>query len=156
VGLERRYLAVVWRLAPAEARLEGAIGRDPAERKRMAVVARGGKDAVTHVRRVEAFGTTASLVECRLQTGRTHQIRVHLAHAGHPLLGDPVYLRRLPAAARALPEARRRLLAGFPRQALHAASLGFPHPRDGRALRFEAPLPADLLGLLGALRQSGP
>jgi 23S rRNA pseudouridine1911/1915/1917 synthase len=156
VGLERRYLALVWGLAPAEARIEGAIGRDPAERKRMAVVARGGKDAVTHSRRIEAFGTTASLVECRLETGRTHQIRVHLAHIGHPLLGDPVYLRRLPAAARALPEGQRRLLAGFPRQALHAASLGFPHPRDGRRLVFEAPLPADFQGLLGALRQTGP
>ncbi|MCC7284146.1 MAG: RluA family pseudouridine synthase [Acetobacteraceae bacterium] len=151
-GLERRYLAAVWGLPPAEGRIEAPIGRDPAERKRMAVVARGGKPAVTHFRRVEAFGTTAALLECRLETGRTHQIRVHLAHAGHPLLGDPVYLRRLPAAARALKEEMRRELSGFPRQALHAASLGFVHPTTGAALRFEAPLPADIEALLGRLR----
>jgi 23S rRNA pseudouridine1911/1915/1917 synthase len=155
-GLERHYLALAWGLAPGEGRIEGAIGRDPAERKRMAVVARGGKPAATSFRRVGAFGTTASLLECRLETGRTHQIRVHLAHIGHPLLGDPVYLRRLPAPARMLPEPLRRELSGFPRQALHAASLGFPHPRDGRPMRFAAPLPADMQGLLGRLRETGP
>ncbi len=89
--------------------------------------------SVTHFRRLAVFGTTASLLECRLETGRTHQIRVHMAHIGHPLLGDPVYLRRLPAAARALPDVLRRPLAGFPRQALHAALLAFPHPRTGEA-----------------------
>lgn len=151
-GLERAYLAVAWGLAPAEGRIEAPIGRDPAERKRMAVVRRGGKPAITHFRRLQAFGTTACLLECRLETGRTHQIRVHLAHAGHPLLGDPLYLRRLPAPARALPEVLRRPLAGFPRQALHAAVLAFPHPRTGALLRFEAPLPADLQRLLTCLR----
>lgn len=154
-GLERTYLALVWGLAPAEGRIEAPIGRDPAERKRMAVVSRGGKPAATRFRRIAAFGTTASLLECRLETGRTHQIRVHLAHVGHPLLGDPVYLRRLPAAARALPEATRRVLAGFPRQALHAASLAFPHPRTGAPLRFEAPVPADFKALLAALEGLG-
>jgi 23S rRNA pseudouridine1911/1915/1917 synthase len=151
-GLQRRYLAVVWGLPPAEGIIEAPIGRDPAERKRMAVVSRGGKPATTHFRRLEAFGTTAALLECRLATGRTHQIRVHLAHIAHPLLGDPVYLRRLPAAARAVPEAARRPLAGFPRQALHAATLAFPHPRTGQALRFEAALPEDFAGLLETLR----
>jgi 23S rRNA pseudouridine1911/1915/1917 synthase len=151
-GLERRYLALVWGLPAVEGSIEAPIGRDPAERKRMAVVRRGGKPAITHFRRLEAFGTTAALLECRLATGRTHQIRVHLAHISHPLLGDPVYLKRLPAVARSLPEAMRRALAGFPRQALHAASLAFPHPRTGAALRFEAPLPADLAALLETLR----
>ncbi len=153
-GLERAYLAVAWGLAPADGRIEAPIGRDPAERKRMAVVRRGGKPAVTHFRRLAVFGTTASLLECRLETGRTHQIRVHLAHIGHPLLGDPVYLRRLPAAARALPDVLRRPLAGFPRQALHAALLAFPHPRTGEAMRFEAPLPEDMQALLGSLREA--
>jgi 23S rRNA pseudouridine1911/1915/1917 synthase len=152
-GLERRYLALVWGLPPAGGTIEAPIGRDPAERKRMAVVRRGGKAAITHYRRLEAFGTTAALLECRLATGRTHQIRVHLAHVSHPLLGDPVYMKRLPAAARALPEATRRVLAGFPRQALHAASLAFPHPRTGKPMRFEAPLPPDLVALLESLRQ---
>jgi 23S rRNA pseudouridine1911/1915/1917 synthase len=155
-GLERRYLAVAWGLPPAAGTIEAPIGRDPAERKRMAVVRQGGKPAVTRFRRIEAFGVTAALLECELATGRTHQIRVHLAHLGHPLLGDPVYLRRLPAPARALPEPARRALAGFPRQALHAASLGFAHPRTGTPLRFEAPLPADLAGLCATLRALAP
>jgi 23S rRNA pseudouridine1911/1915/1917 synthase len=160
-ALERRYLAVLRgapdpaepRLAGAPGvgwepggwlRIEGAIGRHPADRKRMAVVA-GGKPAVTRVRVLERFGTQASLVECRLETGRTHQIRVHLAHVGHPLAGDRVYGRRGgegPAAA------------GFPRQALHAASLGFAHPLTGAPLRFESPPPADFAGLVEALRRS--
>jgi 23S rRNA pseudouridine1911/1915/1917 synthase len=149
--LDRAYTALAWGLAPAEGRIEGAIGRDPKDRKRMAVT-KGGRSAVTHYRRIDAFGTAACLLDCRLETGRTHQIRVHLAHIGHPLVGDPVYLRRLPAAARGLPEAERRLLAGFPRQALHARSLGFRHPCTGAALRFETPLPADFLALLAGLR----
>ncbi len=149
--LERAYAALAWGLAPAEGRIEGAIGRDPRERKRMAVT-KGGRAAVTHYRRQAAFGTAASLLECRLETGRTHQIRVHLAHLGHPLVGDPVYLRRLPAVAKTLPEAQRRLLAGFPRQALHARLLAFDHPRTGQKLRFETPLPADFATLLAGLR----
>jgi 23S rRNA pseudouridine1911/1915/1917 synthase len=149
--LERAYTALAWGLAPSEGRIEGAIGRDPRERKRMAVT-KGGRAAVTHYRRQEAFGTAASLLDCRLETGRTHQIRVHLAHVGHPLVGDPVYLRRLPAVAKILPEAQRRLLAGFPRQALHARLLAFDHPRTGRQFSFEAPLPADFATLLAGLR----
>lgn len=149
--LERAYLALVWGVpAAAEGRIEAPIGRHPVDRKRMAVVARG-KPAATRWRLLRAFGTAAALLECRLETGRTHQIRVHLAHLGHPLIGDPVYLRRLPAAALGLDPARRSALTGFPRQALHAAVLGFVHPLTGAALRFESPLPADMAGLVRLL-----
>ncbi len=153
--LERSYLAVAWGVpAPTSGTIEAPIGRDPRERKRMAVLpatAGRGKPAVTHYRTLAAHGLGASLLECRLATGRTHQIRVHLAHRGHPLVGDPVYLRRIPAAARGLEPALRARLLDFPRQALHATSLGFAHPRTGEKLAFSAPPPADLQGLLDAL-----
>jgi len=147
--LERAYLALVWGLpAPASGALEGPIGRDPRDRKRMAVVARGGKPALTRYVTQRGWGTAASLLECRLATGRTHQIRVHLARSGHPVVGDPLYLRRIPAAARSLAEPARSALLDFPRQALHAASLGFTHPRTGAPMRFAAPPPADMQALL--------
>jgi 23S rRNA pseudouridine1911/1915/1917 synthase len=91
------------------------------------------------------------LLECRLATGRTHQIRVHLASRGHPIVGDPVYLRRIPAAAARLPKDLRGTLLDFPRQALHAARLGFAHPRTGAELSFETPPPADMAGLIAVL-----
>ncbi|WP_337877274.1 RluA family pseudouridine synthase [Elioraea sp.] len=149
--LERSYLALVWGVpAQAEGRIEAPIGRHPVDRKRMAVVPRG-KPAATRWRVLRAFGAAAALLECRLETGRTHQIRVHLAHLGHPLVGDPAYLRRLPAAARGLAPALRAALTGFPRQALHAAVLGFRHPVTGVSLRFETKLPADIDALLALL-----
>jgi 23S rRNA pseudouridine1911/1915/1917 synthase len=164
-SLERRYLAVVWGAPdPASSRLaglpgiawepggvlriEGRIGRHPGDRKRMTVLTSDGKPAVTRARVLERFGPPAApdaaLVECRLETGRTHQIRVHLSFAGHPLLGDTVYGRRRGKGP----------VASFPRQALHAATLGFVHPITGDALRFESPLPEDFERLLGALRRS--
>ncbi len=125
-------------------RIEGSIGRHPGDRKRMAVLTTNGKAAVTRARVLERYGSPdAALVECRLETGRTHQIRVHLTFAGHPLVGDAVYGRRRGPG----------LLAAFPRQALHAASLGFRHPLTGRAMRFESPLPADMADLVDTLRQ---
>ena len=149
--LDRAYLALAWGLpAPASGEVEGAIGRDPRDRKRMAIVARGGKPALTRYRLLRTWGG-ASLLECRLATGRTHQIRVHLAARGHPVVGDPVYLRRTPAAARQLPEQVRGALLDFPRQALHAASLGFRHPRTGEAMRFASPMPPDMAALLALL-----
>jgi 23S rRNA pseudouridine1911/1915/1917 synthase len=151
--IDRRYLAVVWGMPKdREGEIEGDIGRHPVDRKRMAVVSRGGKPALTRYRVLEALGLGASLVECRLATGRTHQIRVHLAAIGHPLLGDPVYGRETAERrARLTPEGRA-ALADFRRQALHAASLGFRHPRTGDWLAFESPLPADLACLINALK----
>ena len=150
--LDRRYLALAWGCpAPPAGEIEGAIGRDPRDRKRMAVVERGGKPALTHYATQRAWAPVASLLACTLATGRTHQIRVHLARIGHPLVGDPAYLRRVPGAARAASPAARNALLEFPRQALHAASLGFRHPATGEALSFERPAPPDMQALLAAL-----
>ncbi|MDD2877315.1 MAG: RluA family pseudouridine synthase [Acidiphilium sp.] len=150
--IERHYLALCWG-APqaAEGSIEGAIGRDPRDRKRMAVVTHGGRVALTHYRVERRFGLGATLIACRLATGRTHQIRVHLAQIGHPLVGDPVYLRHRPGAASHIAEPVRSLLLDFPRQALHAASLGFVHPRTGKALKFETGLPLDFAELIASL-----
>jgi 23S rRNA pseudouridine1911/1915/1917 synthase len=150
--LDREYLALAWGLpGPAAGEIEAPIGRHPTDRKRMAVVVRGGKPALTRWALERGYGTAASLLRCRLATGRTHQIRVHLAHIGHPIVGDPVYLRRRPAAAEALPPALRDALLSFPRQALHAASLGFAHPVTKRPMAFAAPPPADMTALIASL-----
>ena len=137
-------------------RVETMIARDPRDRKRMAVVAKGRR-AVTFLRVEERFGPVekplASLLSCRLLTGRTHQIRVHAAHLGHKLIGDPVYGQR-----RTLPKSAgpvlTTLLNRFPRQALHAAELGFRHPTTGEELRFSSDLPPDMNGLLRELRRN--
>src|SRR5690625_1207400 len=114
----------------------------------MAVLSRGGKEAVTRYRTLAVYGEgTISLLECRLLTGRTHQIRVHLTHVGHPLVGDPLYGRGIPRSGRPLPEDLRNAIKNLGRQALHARSLGFEHPQDGRRLEFETPLPPDLWNL---------
>ncbi len=150
--IDRAYKALCWGVPqPAAGAIAGDIGRDPRARQRMAVVNRNGKAALTNYLNLCYFGTAAALVECRLATGRTHQIRVHMAHIGHPLIGDPVYLRRRPAAASALPEPVRGAALDFPRQALHAEILGFSHPITGQALRFAAAPPADFQALLSAL-----
>ncbi len=147
--IDRAYLALVWGAPnPSAGEITGAIGRDPRERKRMAVVARGGKPALTRYRVVQQRGTALALLECRLATGRTHQIRVHLASCGHPVVGDPVYLRRVPSVARTLPDPLRGALLDFSRQALHATLLGFRHPTTGRALVFATEPPADMENLL--------
>lgn len=135
-------------------RITTELARHRTDRQRQAVVAHGGRRAVTRARVIESFGGAAALLECRLETGRTHQIRVHMAHAGHGLIGDPVYggRRRLPA--RALPPGGAEAALAFPRQALHAGSLGFTHPVSGEWLRFDVPLPEDMRVLLAALRGS--
>jgi 23S rRNA pseudouridine1911/1915/1917 synthase len=158
--LDRSYLALCWGLPqPPSGIVETAIGRHPVDRKRMAVLdgreAARGKPALTRYALERGFGAGCALVRCTLMTGRTHQIRVHMAHIGHPLVGDPVYLRRIPAAARSVPEPARQALLGFPRQALHAASLGFRHPTTGETLRFETPLPTDMQDLLALLDGNG-
>jgi len=134
----RRYLAVIHGGLAAPVRIDAPIGRDRRDRLRMAVVAAAqGKPAVTHVRPIaNAAGVT--LVECRLETGRTHQIRVHLAHHGHPLVGDALYGGRP--------------IVGFERQALHAWRLALDHPCSGLGLSFESGPPDDLRALLAALR----
>jgi 23S rRNA pseudouridine1911/1915/1917 synthase len=144
-SIERTYLAICAGLPrPAAGTIEARIGRSDANRKKMAVLAETssrGKHAVTHYRTISPLDGCA-LVECRLETGRTHQVRVHLASIGHPLLGDPVYGRD--------PKALRPLLKElhFARQALHAASLGFVHPVTGERLGFKAELPADMAELI--------
>jgi 23S rRNA pseudouridine1911/1915/1917 synthase len=133
------------------------VDRHRTDRQRQAVVPMGGRHAITRARVVDTFGTppAVSLLDCWLETGRTHQIRVHMAHVGHALIGDPTYGGHRRAAARALGAAAA-LVDAFPRQALHAASLGFDHPVTGARLEFESPLPADIAALLAALQVARP
>jgi 23S rRNA pseudouridine1911/1915/1917 synthase len=156
--IERAYHAVVWGCPRnPEGRIETQIGRNPFDRKRMGVMRQGGKNAVTRYRVIERFGDTArplaSLIECRLETGRTHQIRVHLTHLGHPLIGDPTYgrARTAPRAKTPEQEAAYKIITEFPRQALHALLLGFQHPSLHKTLRFESVYPADMAELIEAL-----
>lgn len=157
--IERAYHAVVWGAPRAgEGVVEGQIGRNPFDRKRMAVLRGGGKEARTRYRLIEKFGDPdkpfASLIECRLETGRTHQIRVHLTHLGHPLIGDPSYgkSRQAPRPKTTAQEVAFAAATNFPRQALHAFILGFQHPTLHKTMRFESPWPADLAELISALR----
>jgi 23S rRNA pseudouridine1911/1915/1917 synthase len=158
--IERAYHAVVWgspRLG--EGRIETQIGRNPFDRKRMGVMRQGGKEAVTRYRVVERFGEStrplAALIECRLETGRTHQIRVHLTHLGHPLIGDQTYgrSRQAPRAKTPQQEEALKIVSDFPRQALHARLLGFQHPTLHKTVRFESIYPADMAELIAALRR---
>ena len=150
--LERAYLALAWGTPePPRGTVTAELARSRHNREKIAVVRPGeGRHAVTHYA-VEARYGEASLVRCRLETGRTHQIRVHMAHLGHPLLGDAVYGAAFKTKAARLPEAARAALAELNRQALHAGLLGFAHPRSGAHLRFESPPPPDLARLLAAL-----
>jgi len=148
-SLSRTYRAVAWGTPqPREGEIEGNIGRHPTDRKRMAHLEEGGKPALTLYRVVKARGLTASLVECKLMTGRTHQIRVHMAECGWPLMGDPLYGKVRPARLKELEEPLRGLAARFPRQALHAAALVFRHPLTGRRMEFTSPLPDDMQNLI--------
>ncbi len=157
--IERAYTAIVWGCPrKPEGLIETQIGRNPFDRKKMGVLRGGGKEARTGYKVIERFGDPAnafaSLIECRLQTGRTHQIRVHLTHLGHPLIGDPTYGRAhsLPRAHAPEEELAYRAAAEFPRQALHAWLLGFQHPSLHKTLRFESPWPEDLSNMIDALR----
>ena len=161
--IERAYHAVVWGSPRmGDGVIEGDIGRNPFDRKRMAVLRGRGKPARTRYRVVERFGDPqrpfASLIECRLETGRTHQIRVHLTHLGHPLIGDPTYGRaHKPPRAKTETETKAYAAAAdFPRQALHAWLLGFHHPSADRTMRFESPWPQDFAALVASLRLLSP
>ncbi len=155
-SVERRYRAVCKGLpAPTHGRIEGNIGRNTNDRKKMAVVKSGGKAAVTHYRTLETFSQNgralASHIECQLETGRTHQVRVHMMHIGHALVGDPLYTRTaLPSFVKG---GARDALSGFKRQALHAKSLGFDHPVTGEPFKFDSELPYDFSRLLAGLEQ---
>jgi 23S rRNA pseudouridine1911/1915/1917 synthase len=150
--IERSYQCVVWGVPQSrEGRIEGNIGRNSTDRKKMAVVRSGGKFAVTHYRVEQLLGDGAALVECRLETGRTHQIRVHLSVLGYALIGDPVYGRVTQARRSRLSPAARAAAMAFPRQALHAATLGLTHPRTGQRMRWSAPLPLDMIELIQSL-----
>ena len=170
-SVERHYRAVVHGVPDkADPRLRGVKGvsfepggvvkitsrlaRHKTDRQRQAVIWSGGRHAVTRARVVETFGTpaAAALVDCWLETGRTHQIRVHMSHVGHGLIGDPVYGGRRKLSAKAVGETAEAAARGFSRQALHAATLGFVHPVTGEEMRFEAALPDDMAALIAALR----
>ena len=138
-SIQRTYDAFVWGLTPELGRIEGNIGRSSTNRQKMALVTRGGKTAITHYERMDAFGITASHIKCHLETGRTHQIRVHMTSIKHPLIGDNLYGH----APKGSPETIRQ----FPRQALHAGLLGFIHPITQKQMVFEVPLPEDLKNL---------
>jgi len=146
-SIERRYLALATgRPMPANGTVDAALGRSATNRKKMAVVPEGrGKHAITHYRTIEVL-TGSTLIECRLETGRTHQVRVHMAHIGHPLVGDPVYGRSRKPLSHVL-KAR-----GFMRQALHAAHLGFIHPVTGNKIALDSELPQDMRELIDELR----
>jgi 23S rRNA pseudouridine1911/1915/1917 synthase len=154
--LERAYLAFVWG-APDRPKgtIDAPIDRHPKARDKQAV-RQGGREAVTHWERLEVYQGSdgkpvASLLSCRLETGRTHQIRVHLAHIGHPLLGDDVYGPGFRTKAALLPDSARAALENLGRQALHAYLLGFEHPATGETATYRSPLPADLAALRRAL-----
>jgi len=151
--IERSYLAVVWgRPDPAQGTLTGNIGRSPRNRKKMAVLSRGGRPAETGYKVLKSFQDgRVSLVVCRLKTGRTHQIRVHLAAAGHPLLGDPLYGGGDSKRAKGLTPPAQAALAALGRQALHAKTLGFVHPVTRKTLQFQSELPPDLSALISSL-----
>lgn len=161
-ALKRVYSAVVWEVpASNKGTITTFLGRSTRDRTRQAVVNESRPDArhsITHFSVIEKFGAredagaTASLIECRLETGRTHQIRVHMAHIGHALLGDNDYGASLKTKANRLPDDVRAVVEAFPRQALHAGQLAFEHPKTGEVLHFNAPMPDDMVKLIAALR----
>jgi 23S rRNA pseudouridine1911/1915/1917 synthase len=150
--VRKEYYALIYGTpAKAKGTIDAPIGRDPHDRKRMAIV-RNGRAAITDYEVTEQY-RYISLVWCSLRTGRTHQIRVHLKHLGHPIVGDPVYSG---PQWRNIPDKKlQRAVADFERQALHAARLTFPHPRTGESIVVEAPMPEDMARVLAQLKESG-
>ena len=158
-ALARGYLALVWG-APSRSHgtIDAPVGRHPTSRTKMAVLRDNGREAVTYWKVLETFGEDgsepiASLLECRLETGRTHQVRVHLAHIGHPLIGDPLYAQGFKSKLRKLPKPAQTTLAKLNRQALHATLLAFEHPETGTLLKFNSHLPLDLAEIITVLKE---
>ena len=150
-SIDRAYVALVWGCPmPLKGEVNAAIGRSPTNRKKMAVVQHGGKSALTRYRVLKSFfGGALALIECRLATGRTHQIRVHMTNLGHPLVGDSVYGGGAKSSrTKAIPAAAKDPIIHFHRQALHAITLGFNHPRSGEPLIFNQEIPTDLADLV--------
>lgn len=148
-SIERTYYAVVYGLPnPQNGTIEGNIARSRFDRKKMALVSAGGKHAVTHYQTLCTCNGAVSLVKCNLETGRTHQIRVHMSSIGCNLVGDKVYEKSGKTSIKGLSAEVKSFINSFPRQALHAASLGFKHPISGNWLQFEAPFPQDLIEIL--------
>ncbi|EKF74501.1 pseudouridylate synthase [Alcanivorax hongdengensis A-11-3] len=148
-SLFRQYEAIAVGVMTGGGKVDKPLGRHPVDRKKQAVVAQGGKEAVTHYRVIDRY-RAHTRIQVRLETGRTHQIRVHMAHIRYPLVGDPLYGGRLKQPAGAT-EALREALRRFPRQALHARKLGLIHPASGEYCEFEAPLPDDMQALIQVL-----
>jgi 23S rRNA pseudouridine1911/1915/1917 synthase len=158
--LERSYLALVWGVPDRKrGSIAASLTRSSANRTKIMVAGQGGRHAVTQYTVLETYGPTAkpvaSLLQLTLETGRTHQIRVHLAHIGHPLLGDMTYGSGFKASARNLSPPAQAALDALDRQALHAGELAFLHPVTGKRVRFRCPLPADMASLVDALRDKG-
>ncbi|KAF2991077.1 RluA family pseudouridine synthase [Methylocystis sp. MJC1] len=154
LSLTREYLAFVWGVPDrAHGTIETYLGRHSIQRERMAVVPESrGREAITHWEKIADYGV-ASLIRCQLETGRTHQIRVHMSHIGHPLIGDATYGAGFKTKVAKLPEEARTAVERLGRQALHAATLGFEHPITSEEMMFESDLPQDLVALMAALEQ---
>jgi len=152
-SIERTYFAIVYGVpSPLDGRIEGNIARSSFDRKKMALVQKGGKFAATNYKTLQTFGRTASLIQCNLETGRTHQIRVHMSSKGNNLIGDKIYEKAKKSSITA-PDDIKKYINSFPRQALHAASLGFIHPSTKAKMSFSSSLPSDMLELLEKLQK---
>lgn len=153
-SIERTYYALVYGVPnPLNGKIEGNIGRSPYDRKKMAIVS-GGKKAVTHYQTVEVFKNSAALIKCNLETGRTHQIRVHMSSIGCNLIGDKIYEKAKKNQIKGFDEDCKKFINSFPRQALHAATLGFIHPRTKTMVHFSAPFPTDFDELYHLLQKA--
>jgi 23S rRNA pseudouridine1911/1915/1917 synthase len=154
--IKRKYYALVYGcFDQIMGTIKTYLGKSKRDRKRMTVRYESGKLAITHYRVITNYHNAMSLVECTLETGRTHQIRLHMEHKKHPIVGDPMYGRSLNFNLYALPAKARELIIGFKRQALHAKSLEFIHPGTGEEMQFEIPLPADIEELIKVLGERG-
>ena len=153
--IDRKYLALVWGVPkPSAGKIEGNIGRSPKNRRKMAIVSRGGREALTQYKVQERFGDAVSLIQCKLATGRTHQIRVHMTHIGHPIVGDATYGRAPARKLRSLPMDTAQAISDANRQLLHAGTLGFRHPSTEAVMSFDSDLPVEFETIITRLRRT--